>query len=289
MENTSLLNSKNVSSLRVGCEVHAKAEHLKTDLCTCWDLITRPEQVGMWFGDLSDDLATSATARLDFGDGDFFTIHGVQAHAPNSLAYSWRFLDMGATSEISWQISGRDGDLTVELKDRSPQRSEAAAEELREGWLDFLQRLDAFVATGNVTRYDFRREFDGAIELNISTDELAKMVATAGGLFDLIVPVLRAANESGEIPSISAVHEDTDLAIRFDLAEVAWEQPTLCSIYCKEKGQGSAIVVRQTGWDKISSDQGLCISRRRFYSARWRDALSIAKHKLSSLHAAALN
>jgi uncharacterized protein YndB with AHSA1/START domain len=289
MENTLLLESKNVSSIRVACEVHAKAEHLKTDLRTCWELITRPEQVGMWFGDLSHDLATSTTARLDFGDGDFFTIHGVQAHAPNSLVYLWRFLDMGGTSEISWQINGRDGDVTIELKDRSPQRSEAAAEELREGWLDFLQRLNAFVATGKVTRYDFRREFDGAIELHFSTDELAKIVAASGGLLDLIVPSLRAPTESGEIPTVSEIHEDTDLAIRFDLAEAAWERPTLCSVYCKEKGQGSAIVVRQIGWDKISSDHVLSISRRRFYSARWRDALSIVKHKLSTLHTAALN
>jgi hypothetical protein len=39
------------------------------------------------------------------------------------------------------------------------------AQQLGEGWRDFLERLEHFATTGECARYDWRRDFDGSVEL----------------------------------------------------------------------------------------------------------------------------
>jgi len=56
-----------------------------------WQALTETSSVAMWFGSLTAELRPGSPARLDFGDGDFFTLDDIQLNPPYGLQYTWRF------------------------------------------------------------------------------------------------------------------------------------------------------------------------------------------------------
>lgn len=261
-------------------QVLAGVKHLDITLDRCWRLITQPSQVRMWFGDLSADLARSTTARLDFGDGDFFTIEDVSIEPGEVMEYSWRFLDVGDSTRIIWRISGEDGDACVELTDTNAKRSQDGTEELRTGWLDFLERLDKYVATGEVTRYDFRHDFEGSIELDLPFPAALMSIAKAGGMLALAAPVTDTGSQGDSSQHVGPITYSSENCVSFDLSETGWANATHCEVQLRDKAPKAAFFVQQTGWDTISPNPETCIAKRSSYSFLWRTALETAKRTI---------
>ena len=257
--------------------IQVKTEDLPVSVQRCWDTLTKPQLVGMWFGNLSVDLDTAPTASLDFGDGDFFTLEEVKATSPTSLNYSWQFLGMGARSYISWTIFPTASGSTVTLTDRNPVRTKDSAEELRQGWLDFFQRLEHFASTGESCRYDFSHDFSGSIDLPFTIDTVVDILRTQGGLHSIAGLVINAPDTAQQVVQITS---ESDTSLHFDLSRDDWSNPTKCHLKVKEKSGRASIVVEQNGWDHISSDSSVCIAQRKVYSQKWQSALREAKVRL---------
>src|SRR5688500_2003004 len=82
-----------------------------------WQSWTDAAVVAQWFGDLSGDLKSGGSARLDFGDGDFFDLDSIALSPPNVIEYDWKFLGIGPTDSITWQIEPNEGGCRVTVED----------------------------------------------------------------------------------------------------------------------------------------------------------------------------
>jgi uncharacterized protein YndB with AHSA1/START domain len=236
-----------------------------------WDAITRREAVSMWFGDLSADIAAGKRIRLDFGDGDFFVIEGAQAVGPTRLEYSWRFLGTGPRDSIAWEIEERGDKCLVTVTDYEPARTRKGCVELAEGWTDFLERLERHLRTGELARYDWRRDFDGSIELPVSATDAVRVLSTHRGRF-LWSPWEQALGD--EPVHISALNWKSARCVEFKIQSPGWKYPTSCRLEIVARPPASsAVVVRHTGWADISEDPVFCMTERRRFSDKWISAL----------------
>jgi uncharacterized protein YndB with AHSA1/START domain len=236
-----------------------------------WEAITRREVVSMWFGDLSENIAAGKTMRLDFGDGDFFAIENVRSTHPTRLEYSWRFLGTGARDSIVWKLVDQGDKSMVTVTDREPSRSEKSCVELAEGWTDFLERLEKYLRTGDLTRYDWRRDFDGSIELPVSKAEATSVLSALRGRF-LWVPWEKVL--TAEPLAIDSLEWKGPACVEFQVKAAGWKHTTDCRLEIVSKPQSnSAIVVRHTGWENISDDPVFCMTERRRFCDQWIVAL----------------
>jgi uncharacterized protein YndB with AHSA1/START domain len=245
---------------------------------TLWKALTDAEVVSRWFGDLSTTLLPGTEARLDFGDGDYFAIVDVAASPPGCLGYKWRFLGTGPLSEITWRIEDRREGSRLTVIDSEPMRSRDTVAQLSEGWTDFLRRLQRYVATGKVTRYDWRRDFDGATELTISPIIAEERLFSAAGLLSWL-PFAVDAEADRPVPgcAIAAADRRAHRQITLYLRESGWLRPTRCVLTIEPRGIGSILTVCHTGWDEISSDPSRCLRERRSFAQRWIKALEKAR------------
>src|SRR5579859_2869871 len=109
-----------------------------------WQLLTRPDLVAQWFGTLNAPLLSGESRFLDFGDGDFFRLDAIRLEPPHQVAYRWRFLDLGPQNIITWTITPQDLVCLLLLEKQKGGRSPETAHMLKEGRLDFTQRLVHF-------------------------------------------------------------------------------------------------------------------------------------------------
>lgn len=236
-----------------------------------WDAITRRESVSMWFGDLSRDITPNQSIRLDFGDGDFFVIEGARAGAPTKLEFRWRFLGTGPSDNIKWDIEDQGEKCRVTVTDYEPARSQKGCLELAEGWTDFLERLEKYLRTNELARYDWRRDFDGSIELSVSASEAASLLSAHRGRF-LWSPW--ETRLKGGAVHISAIDWKGPGCVQFQLQAANWKRPTECRLEIVPRSQTtSAVVIRHTGWADISDDPVFCMTERRRFSDQWIAAL----------------
>jgi uncharacterized protein YndB with AHSA1/START domain len=136
-----------------------------------WGALVDREHVGRWLGELSGDVRPGAHLRLDFLDGDFFALDVSRVDAPGALEYRWRFLGIGPACAVRWRLEDQ-GDTRVVVEDTVPDRSWAESRELGSGWADFLRRYAEYVRTGAATRYEWREQIDGSVELPRGVDRL---------------------------------------------------------------------------------------------------------------------
>jgi uncharacterized protein YndB with AHSA1/START domain len=117
-----------------------------------WSALCEPERLGQWFAE-TDRLEVGERFCFSFGDGDFFagTLH--EAVAPDHLFLSWKFMDIGPRFEVRYFLTPlADGGSEVTVHDHGSLSVEEVMS-LRQGWDDFLMRLDQFVRTGRNVRY----------------------------------------------------------------------------------------------------------------------------------------
>jgi uncharacterized protein YndB with AHSA1/START domain len=268
---------------------------LEASPAEAWRAITEPAAVGQWLGSLRDPLRPGATATLDFGDGDFFTLHDIRLESPVRLEYAWRFLGTGPLDAITWQVvpAGRGCEVTV--ADEEPGRSPEQAAQQQEGWLDFTDRLARFLATGQRTRYDWRREFDGAIELAVppgaawhrlfDPPRYAKWLPLGGGILEDGAPLALGPDPDPESdpPTVSGVRWEPRDRVSFSVGRRDWLRPTDCELRLSPRGGGAILSVRHTGWESISRDVRIPPDARKCFAALWVDALRRAARLTGSV------
>ncbi|GAB3159145.1 hypothetical protein GCM10027290_63640 [Micromonospora sonneratiae] len=130
-----------------------------------WRAITEPSAVTAWFGTLTEPVTPGAAVRLDFDDGDYFDVVGDSLIPLRRLAYRWRFLGVGPEARITWQLSSSMDGTVIVLDDHAEGRPASEVTQLKAGWLDFLERLDRYLTTGEPARYGWRSLIDGGVQL----------------------------------------------------------------------------------------------------------------------------
>ena len=93
-----LADDVDVGTVVVTVEVSAPIERV-------WQSLTEPDVASLWFGALDVQLTAGGSARLDFGDGDFFDLDSVKLNFPNVIQYDWRFLALAHATQsrgASW-------------------------------------------------------------------------------------------------------------------------------------------------------------------------------------------
>jgi uncharacterized protein YndB with AHSA1/START domain len=258
---------------------------------TVYAAVTQRDEVRKWFGDLSSDLKPGGTLRLNFGDADFFEITDVALNPPGTLQYRWRFLGTGPSNAIEWIIVPECGGVRVTVTDREPNRSAATVEELIEGWTDFLRRLQVYGATGQNTRYTWRRQFDGSIELPVGSEGAALELLADGGQ-DRWLPwtgkiapgatVSMTDDRAPKLFQIRKVDRPAPLALTFEFGATQWQSFTKCKIQVQPWPQGSLLVVSQSGWEQISDNDAERGAQRQRFAELWIAALRRAKLRVSN-------
>jgi uncharacterized protein YndB with AHSA1/START domain len=263
-------------AVQVAVSIHAKPDET-------WHMLTDQGEVGRWFGDLDHSLSPGKDARLDFGDADFFHIRGVEFQRPAQLKYKWRFLGTGPENAILWRIEPEGTGSLVTVTDEEPDRSAETVQELTDGWTDFLQRLERYSATGKITRYDWRRDFDGATEIPLGVEEAAEKLLN-GRETDWLPftggPVaegarLRLVDDAAGL-TISAVKR-APTHVSFQLKKDDWLVPTQAEVGLEARSSETMLTVRHVRWDEISRDPTTCMAQRRLFGERWIGALHRAQ------------
>jgi len=268
-------------TVQVTVEVNATAEQV-------WKALTDAETAARWFGNLSGSLAPGAKHRLDFGDGDFFTISDVQLDEPRRLQYRWRFLGTGPENLITWTLKpgslepGRSTTV-VTVNDDEANRSQADVRELTEGWTDFLQRLERYHATGTDTRYDWRRKFDGAIEFPVPAGLAMEYLVFRPDTHRWLPWKPAAISEGLEVSigdgiapekfSIASLERLDESSISFELGCEAWNGRTKCVLQIRPHGTGSILIVSHSGWEGIAESNSDQMFQRKRFGSLWIAAL----------------
>ena len=253
---------------------------------TVWLDLTRSSKLACWFGDASNDLLPGNTVRLDFGDADFFQITDVATSPPSELSYEWRFLGTGPKNRIRWTIRPELGGSLVTVDDAEPLRAAETGNELTEGWTDFLQRLERYVATGKVTRYDWRRTFDGAVEIP-TTPQRAAQLLFAADREALWLPFSGGRVKNDARLRLSVEAEPADLivgdvgraadSLAFGLRKTSWLAGTHCSLQLSQRGGQTLLTIKHVGWDGINDDPKVCMEQRRLFGNEWMASLHRAR------------
>ncbi|MDJ0795854.1 MAG: SRPBCC domain-containing protein [Calothrix sp. MO_167.B12] len=251
-----------------------------------WQALTEPNIVGRWFGTLTSTLFPGETVRLEFGDGDFFMLEVTRSEPPHLLEYNWRFLGVGPLDTITWRILPQNIGCLVTVIDNEPERSPESALLLRQGWLDFTQRLERFLTTDIPTRYDWRREFDGSIELpcrvEVAWDKIFASQAQAQWL-PLSCSILEAGAhltlEDGLEPSLLQILNviwNPPNRVQFQLTHSDWLHPTNCQLELSPRSKCAMLTIQHFGWEAISPHRDYQLQQRKRFSSFWITALQSA-------------
>jgi uncharacterized protein YndB with AHSA1/START domain len=246
-----------------------------------WAATSTPPQVRRWLGTLWSELTPGAHTRLDFGDGDFFTLAVGRVEPPRLLEYRWRFLGTAPESAITWTVESlEEFESLVTVRDHEPERSQEASLALASGWADFLTRLARFLATGAWSRYAWRHDVDGSIELTASLAAARELLADPswlpvgdaglvdGGSFQV---------EDGHELVVREVERDGPDEVRFALGLAGFDVTTRCSVRLVPRSRGVLLEFRHGGLGDVPVEE----SARRQLRARlvrtWIAALERAR------------
>jgi uncharacterized protein YndB with AHSA1/START domain len=253
-----------------------------------WVALTDAVVAGQWFGNLTPGLDAGGAARLDFDDGDFFTIEDIRADRPHLLQYTWRFLGIGAVDSITWRILPKGSGCLVSVTDSEPERSREWAQELRSGWLDFTRRLDRFLRTGEPSRYDWSREIQASIELGQPPSDAGRSLFASDARQAEWLPSSSASPgaeggvviEDGLQPArfySTGVVQDGPSRLRFELGCDEWLNATRCYLELSPRKSGSMLSVRHAGWEAISWESSNQFEQRKRFCGIWINALKRAR------------
>jgi uncharacterized protein YndB with AHSA1/START domain len=244
-----------------------------------WQALTEPATVSRWFGMLTSPLRPGGSSRLDFGDGDFFELESIQLIPPHRLQYDWRFLGIGPLDHITWRIEPNSSGCLLAVIDSEVERSYETVQLLKEGWQDFIQRLERFLATGESTRYDWRREFDGSIELPapsqvawevlLAPQMQAQWLPLAGSVLGEGTSITLADGiEPSELEIINVVRK-APISVSFQLCHTRWLNPTSCTLELSTRSNSALLTIQHLDWEGISSCSDDQLQQRRRFCACW--------------------
>ena len=244
-----------------------------------WEALTLPDVVEKWFGRLTSPLVAGQPTRLEFGDGDFFEIAVTRLYPPTSVGYSWRFLGIGPRDNISWSIAPKGSGCLVTVRDTEAWRTKEDAALLRKGWLDFTNRLEKFLRKGKPTRYPWRHEFDGSIELASVVGVAWRLLFERGGPAKWL-PLGESGFQQGADftiddglePSrfkITRLEFNPPTGLEFDIKADEWLYPTPGKFNLSPRNLSTLFSVSHNGWEAISLDKDYQKEQRKRFCAFW--------------------
>jgi uncharacterized protein YndB with AHSA1/START domain len=265
-------------SVRVGVRV-------ATSVDDAWSALCDQTRVGQWFGDLDRPWRPGEPVRIDFGDGDFFDAITRQVVDHRLIEFEWRFLGAGQLNSIRWTTSAIPGGTEIVVRDTDPHRTPAEADQLTSGWQDFFGRLAHYLTTGERSRYEWRQDIDGSVDLPDGTvDPLAAAmlpqwlpIATDG----FVPRWFFVVDEDG--PRRFRVDDwiaDPDKGLTFSIAiptEGAATAPTSCTVSLDELDGVSRLRFTHTGWRELGLPERRSRLLRRRFATAWTAAIAQAR------------
>ena len=130
-----------------------------------WAALAEPGRLACWFGAVEAPWKPGGTGRITFGDGDFFAVTVLRVEPRRLIELDWSFLGVGPVQRVRWLLHADDHGTDVVMEDHDPARRPAETQQMVAGWTDFIGRLAGYVRTGAATRYAWREEIDGSVDL----------------------------------------------------------------------------------------------------------------------------
>jgi uncharacterized protein YndB with AHSA1/START domain len=262
-----------------GCVVVSINLHRAPD--QAWRALTENERLEMWFGTPSDSLTADRPLRVDFGDGDFFLVEPRIVDAPRLVEFDWRFLGVGPMSHVRWEVRPAEDGSQVTVRDHADNRDQDTVRELTEGWQDFLGRLDRYLDTGRSTRYDWRDEIEGAIDLPPTAQGLL-------GESQLTTWLPVVADERGgrsfQIADAGAPRcfrisdwRNDGADLRFGVLIEDTAPLTSAVVHVRQIRHGFRLSVRHAGWRHLGLGQDRARELRACFASAWVSALREAR------------
>ncbi|MBZ5534297.1 MAG: SRPBCC domain-containing protein, partial [Acidobacteriia bacterium] len=232
----------------------------------CWKYLSDPRLISEWFAD-TDQIRLKEPVQFAFGDGDYFAGTTLELEEPTFIRLVWKFMGLGGQSDISLFLCPLEDKTEVTVLDRG-EYTPRAAKELREGWRDFLSRLERRITTGENSRY--RWSPDICIGAVVQCDKL------------LIVRTLRDISWWRDaFPHSNPVllmpgRDDEPVQAIFQEAEWSGQQ-TEATVEIVARRDGLGISVMHAGWADLPLD--IQLDARRRVAALWQHALLKLEHR----------
>ncbi len=238
------------------------------DVGNCWKYVSDPRLVSEWFAD-TDQIRLHEPVQFAFGDGDYFAGTILELEEPTFIRLAWKFMGLGGQSDISLFLCPLEDMTEVTVLDRG-EYTPRAAKELREGWRDFLSRLEQRITTGENSRY--RWSPDICIGAVVQCDKLSiartlRDVSWWRDAFPHFNPVLLIPGRGDE--SVQAIFQEAE-----------WSgQQTEATVEIAARPDELSLSVRHTGWADLPLD--IQLDARRRWAALWQHALLELEHRFS--------
>ena len=222
----------------------------------CWHCLATPAIVAEWFAD-TDLIAPGHRVVFDFGDGDFFAGCVTDCEPPSALRLTWRFWDIGPSYDIAYVLSPLGRATEVSVIDRGSDGPDEVGS-LREGWEDFLTRLQTRAETGEPCRYRWSESLGGTCFAE-DVPELRARLADAGWW--------QRCFPGGRV----TLGGDTR-SYRLQFSEPGWGG-VVTAAHVRFEGHLGRACLRAShgGWTALPHDTQVGIRRR--YAGLWRDLL----------------
>lgn len=221
---------------------------------TCFRHLTDPALIGRWFADVDGAIQPGAQCEYHFGDGDFFRAQTVAIEPPLRLRSTWRFMGVGGASDIEYVLLENEAGTELSVIDRGPY-TQGGAQELREGWRDFLSRLAKTIETGKNARYRWS-EVIGAGTLVSATPAAARERLSDAALWERAFPETSAA----------IAQRGNRLVVEFK--NPAWDgHSTRASLSISARAQATGISVSHEGWLELPAS--IQFQERKRFAGYW--------------------
>ncbi|HEY6184728.1 MAG TPA: SRPBCC domain-containing protein [Terriglobales bacterium] len=234
----------------------------------CWKFLSDPRLISEWFAD-TDQIRLNEPVKFAFGDGDYFAGTILELEEPTFMRLAWKFMDLGGQSDVSLFLYPLEDKTEVTVVDRG-EYTPRAAEELREGWRDFLSRLERRIRTGENSRYQWTPDI--CIGAVVQCDKLS------------IVRTLREISWWRDAfphsnPVLLPGHGDESVQAIFQQA--GWSgQQTEATVKIGARRDGLGISVKHTGWEDLPL--GIQFDARRRLAVLWQQALLKLEQRFGS-------
>ncbi len=227
-----------------------------------WRHLTDAALLTEWFAD-TDGLKPQGEFVFSFGDGDFFSGHVVEWDAPEFLQIRWKFMGVGPSFNIQYSLRSLGESTRLNVRDEGA-LTEEEADGLREGWEDFLTRLEGRIRTGQPTRYQWSETINATVSVGKG---FSKKTSVAKNAFH------DDAWWRSNFPQAHASLEtEGDNALRFNVRDEAWNGvATTVKITLRQLEGGAYAEVNHAGWTALPA--GRQLAERRRYAQLWTQAL----------------
>ncbi|MDH2429618.1 SRPBCC domain-containing protein [Sphaerisporangium sp. TRM90804] len=242
-------------------------------VAAAWAALTEAAGLGKWFGAADSPLEEGTATRVDFGDGDFFAVRTDLVRAPHLVEFRWRFLGFGPECSIRWRLRETPWGCEITVTDHEPRRDDDGVREMTEGWTDFLGRLGAYLTTGEQSRYVWRGDVDGSLDLPpgprspLAPDLVHQWLPIATDGFRprwfFVVD-----DEGPRRFEIADWRDDGERELDFKVLLPGALRPTECSVRLRPVGDVLRLSFRHGGWRSL----GLPDERARGLRARFASA-----------------